>query len=90
VANPQHFTLVANVVKTFTLDLDYNRVEVVNLDGAGEVYFTVDTSTPVVGQDGCQVLPAAICSMEVPVPTSGPTVVKAKAAGAVRISVRGI
>lgn len=41
-ANPQRFTLVANTAKTFTLDADYNRVEVTSLNGAGEVYFTAD------------------------------------------------
>lgn len=89
-ANPQHFTLVANTAKTFTLDQDYARIEVVNVDGAGEVYFTVDGSAPAVGGDGCHVLPASICSVELDPRTSGPTVVKAKASVAVRISVRGL
>lgn len=90
VANPQHFTLVANTVKTFTLDADYSEVEVTNLDGAAAVYFTVGTATPAVDADGSHVLPAAIGFLTVQPRTSGPTVVKAISAGTPKISVRGL
>lgn len=63
-ANPQHVTLTAGVVATITLDAYASTVEIVNVDGAAEVYATVDRSTPVVGANGCWVLPAAIGSLE--------------------------
>lgn len=92
--SPQHFTLVANTVKTFTFNIDFVAVEVLNVDGAAKVWFTLDGSDPVVGQDGCQVLPAAIGSVEVD-PSAhgsgkGPTVVKAISDGTPLVSVRGV
>lgn len=90
-ANPQHFTLVANTIKTFTLDADYAEVEVMNLDGAATVYFTIGAgSTPAVGADGSDVLPAAIGFLSLRPKTSGPTVVKTISSGTPTISVRGI
>ena len=42
-ANPlAPVTLTADTVSTFTLDGDYDTVEVLNGDGAAEVFFTVD------------------------------------------------
>ena len=38
-------TLVAATVRTFTFDVDYNSVEVLNVDGAAAIYFTVDGTT---------------------------------------------
>lgn len=88
-ASPQHATLTPNVEKTFTFDVNGATVEVTNLDGAAEVYFTVDNTPAVVGQDGCHVLPAAICSMELPDATSGVnSVVRVRSAGSPRVSVR--
>ena len=90
-ANPQHYTLVAATVKTFTLDADYAEVEVTNVDGTAAVYFTVGASqTPAVGSDGSNVLPAAIGFLVVSPRTSGSTVVKCISAGTPKISVRGI
>lgn len=89
-ANPKHVTLSANSVATVTLDDDYPEVEVTSLDGADEVYFTCDGSTPVIGGDGSHVLPAAIGFLALRPRTSGNTVVKLKAVTAVRVSVRGV
>lgn len=89
-ANPQHFTLVAGTVKTFTLDADYDEVEVTNVDGTAVVYFTADGSAPAVGADGSNILPAAIGFLTVAPRTHGATVVKAISAGTPRISVRGV
>ncbi|MFC0504230.1 hypothetical protein [Micromonospora costi] len=87
--SPQHFTLTANVEKTFTFDVNGATVEVTNLDGAAEVYFTVNNTPAVVGQDGCHVLPAAICSMELPDETKGVnSVVRVRSAGTPKVSVR--
>lgn len=89
-ANPQHFTLVAGTVKTFTLNEDFSEVEVTNVDGAAAVYFTVDGSTPVVAGDGSYVLPAAIGFLRLAPRTAGVTIVKAVSAGAPQVSVMGV
>ena len=43
-ADPQHVTLVANTVRTITLAVDANKVNICNVDGAAAVYATVDGS----------------------------------------------
>lgn len=60
-----HGTLAADVVATVILTQEARTVEVLNRDGAAEIYFTADGSTPAVGGDDCFVLPAAIGSLEV-------------------------
>lgn len=89
-ANPQHFTLVAATVKTFTLDADYGEVELTNVDGAAAVYFTTNGTTPVAAADGTYVLPAAIGRLTVKPHTQGVSVVKAISTGTPKISVRGL
>ena len=86
----EHATLVAATVYTVTLDGDYPKVEVLNRDGTAEIYFTVDGSTPTVGGAGTFVLPATIGTIEVPVRTSGATVVKLISAGTPKFSVTAI
>lgn len=89
--SPQHATLVAGVVTTLTFDENYGRVEVLNVDGAAEVYFRTDNTNPTVGGTGCHVLPAAIGSIEVDDLTAGTgTVVKLISAGTPKVSVRGL
>ena len=88
--SPQHATLVAAAVTTLTFDEDYGVVEVLNVDGAAAVYFTVDGSAPAVAQTGSHVLPAAIGGVEIEPVTSGVTVVKLISAGTPKVSVRGI
>jgi hypothetical protein len=90
VANPQHGTLVATTVSTFTLDGDYDQVEVLNVDGAARVTFTVNGSTPTVDGNGGYLLPATICSRKVAVRTAGNTVVKVISSGTPMVSVVGI
>ena len=86
-ADPQHVTLTANVVATITLGVDANRVEICNVDGAAEVYATVNGAAPTVAGDGAWVLPAAIGSLELEPRTAGHTVVKLVSAGTPRVSV---
>ena len=87
--SPQHATLTATVEKTFTFDSNAAWVEVTNVDGAAPVYFTVNNTSAVVGQDGCHVLPAAICSMEIPDGTAGAnSIVRVRSAGTPQVSVR--
>lgn len=88
--SPQHVTLVASTVSTLTFDEDFRAVEVLNVDGAAEVYFTLDESTPVVGATGTFVLPAAIGSVEIEPPTNRSTVVKLISSGTPKVSVRGL
>ena len=90
-ANPQHFTLVANTAKTFTLDADFNSVEVTNVSGTAAVYFAIGSDAAIgVQADGCEVIPAAIGSLTVKVRTSGNTVVKVISAGTPQVSVKGV
>lgn len=90
-ASPQHYTLVAATSKTFTFDLNFGRVEILNVDGAAAVYISTDGSTPTVAGDGFDVLPAAIGAVELPDrTTTATTVVKLISAGTPKVSVRGI
>lgn len=59
-----HETLVASTADSVTFTDDITEVEVLNRDGAAEIYFTVDGSTPTVGGENCRVLPAAIGGLE--------------------------
>jgi len=54
----KHATLVASTVDTVTFDPDPEYVEVASRDGAAEIYFTTDGSTPTVGGQNCYVVPA--------------------------------
>jgi hypothetical protein len=88
--SPQTATLVANVVTTLTFDQDFNLVEVLNVDGAAEVYFRLDGTAPVVGATSNFVLPAAIGAVEVEPPSNTNTVVKLISTGTPKVSARGI
>jgi hypothetical protein len=90
-ANPlAPVTLTANVVSTFTLDGDYDTVEVLNGDGAAEVFFRVDGVNPTVDGASCYYLPAAIGSLAVEVTSGDDTTVKAISSGTPKVAVRGI
>lgn len=84
-----HQTIVAATVDTVTFGVDFNEVEVLNRSGSAEIYFTVDGTTPTVGGTNCFVVPAAISSAIVGVPTVGPTVVKLISSGTPTYSVSG-
>lgn len=88
--SPQHATLVATVVTTLTFDQDFAAVEVLNVDGASAVYFSVNGSTPTVAGTGFYCLPAAISSVEQLVPSYGATVVKLISAGTPSVAVTGL
>jgi hypothetical protein len=90
-ANPlAPVTLTADTVATFTLDADYDTVEVLNGDGAAEVFFRVDGEDPTVDGASCYYLPAAIGSLAVEVTSGTTTVVKAISEGTPKVAVRGI
>lgn len=90
VASPFHLTLSANLASVVTFEQDYDRIEILNVDGAAAVYFRVGQTDPTVAGTGSQVLPAAIGSIEVDVTTSGPTEVRLISAGTPKVSVRGV
>lgn len=86
-----HQTAASGVADTVTLDKDYGEVEVVNRDGAGEIFFTLDGTTPTIGLAGTYMLPAAICSKRVTSVelASDATVVKLIASATTKYSVEG-
>jgi hypothetical protein len=91
VASPHHHTLVANTVYEVDFGVNFGRIEVLNVDGAAEVYFRTDGIAPTVAGDGCQVLAATIGSVEVDDLTAGQaSVVKLISAGTPKVSVRGL
>jgi hypothetical protein len=90
-ADPKHGTTVANVTLTITMTKRYRRLAVLSVDGAALCYYTIDGTDPVIGQDGCHVLPPAV--QEVPHDIDldvlvGLPVIKFKSATAVKVSVR--
>lgn len=92
-ANPQHATLTANTVSTFTLDWPAHLVEIVNVDGAGSaaVYVSLDGTAPTVAGAGFHVLPGTIGSVEVgPTASGGIRTVKVISSGTPAVSVRVI
>jgi hypothetical protein len=72
---------------TFT-GRDLEQVEVVSLDGLAPIYFTIDGSAPTVAGAKTYVIPAAIGSKVVAVPTSGATVVRLISVGGPTYSVQ--
>lgn len=51
-ADAFHGVLTAATVSSATLTADHITVEVINVDGAGSIYYTLDGSTPVVPSGG--------------------------------------
>lgn len=91
-ATTQHATLTANTVTTVDLGLNFGRVEVLNRDGAAEVYFTTSTADPTVAGANTHVLPAVIGSIEVDdeTPDGAHSLVKLISTGTPKVSVRGL
>ncbi len=88
-AKAKTVTLVAAAVSTVTVGtFNASRCEVTSLDGAAEIYFTVDGSTPTVGGDNCIALPAAISSVEVAEEIAGDVSVKLISSGTPKVQVR--
>jgi hypothetical protein len=88
----KHAQLAANTVDTVTLVSDYSQVEVINRDGAAEIYFTVDGAAPTVGGDNTHMIPAAISGMTANAyaESGSPTVVRLISAGTPQYTVRGV
>lgn len=87
----KHATLVAATVTTLSLDAGYQSVEVLNRDGAAEVFVTVDGTEPTVEGEDCFALPATIGALEVPAELGGwVTEVKLISSGTPKVTVTGI
>ncbi|HLL69012.1 MAG TPA: hypothetical protein VK453_25355 [Micromonosporaceae bacterium] len=93
-ANPQHFTLVADTEKVFTLDQNYGQVRITVLANPAIIYFNAADAAigPVAGSmDGNEALPAVLCSRVVADRTSGTvSKVRVRSAGTPTISVSGL
>jgi hypothetical protein len=88
-----HNTLAATTVDTITLTAQYNRVEVLNRSATGDIFVTLDGSTPTVGGNDTFVVPATgVGNFVNPASTSQPptsTVVKLISSGTPSYSVTG-
>lgn len=89
VTSPHHATLVANAVTTFTFPANAGQIIVLNRDGVAEIYFRSDGTDPVVGADGCDVVPAVIGATTVADGTKGqPSEVRLISAGTPKVTVK--
>lgn len=84
----KHATLAAATVDSVTVTGPSPTLTVVNRDGAAEITFTVDGSTPVAGADETYVLPAAIGALTVDMPGGATATVKLISAGTPKYSVQ--
>ena len=88
----RHGTLTANTVTTITLPARrFYRVEITNVDGASRIYALVtenNPAMPTVGGDDCEVLPASMNSLELPLGGGSPVAVKLISSGTPAFSVR--
>lgn len=85
-----HGTLTADTVDTVTIVPDADEIEVVNVDGAAAVYFTVGGATPTVEGNDCEVVPGAIGVLRVATPGEAPYTVKLISTGTPKYSVRAV
>jgi len=81
VARITHGALVANVVTDVTFDYNASSVYVLNRSGAAEIYIRVDDVNPTVGGEDCEVIPAAIGWIEIPLPGNEPFSVRLISSG---------
>lgn len=73
----RHGTLTASQVTTVEFDGDFRQVDVLNRDGADEIWFNVDEDDdPTAEGDDVNVLPASVSVQTVASRASGRTVVK--------------
>lgn len=92
--DPQHFTLVADTEKVFTLTQNYAKVRVVVIANPAVIYFNAkNTAVPAVAssQDGNHAIPAALCAVDVADETSGAvSTVRMRSAGTPTVMVTGL
>lgn len=83
-------TTTPNVVLPLTLTRKARQIEVINVDGAGQVNFTYDGTDPEIDGNGTEVLPAAICAVPVTAATASLLTIKFKSASAVKVGVKEV
>lgn len=89
-ANHVHGVLVAATVTNIQLDDDFARVQILNADGAAEIWVSVDSEpNPAVNGD-CARLPAAMSLLELDATEEGATLVKLYSTGTPKFSVWGV
>lgn len=87
----RHQALVAATVATFTPTGNASTIEVVNRSGTAEVFVTADGSTPSVGGNDCDIVPAlAGASTVIRRPTVADVTIKAISSGTPTITVRAV
>lgn len=82
-----NLTLSAGVEEIVQFEQDIATIEIINLDGAAAVYFTVNEESAVVAGPRTQVLPAAINAVRYEPVESSATRVSLISAGTPKISV---
>lgn len=86
----KHATLVAATVDTITLSTGYPSIEVANRATSGDIYFTVDGTTPTsAGNDTYYVGPGQALVVSSP-HADGPDTIKLISAGTPAYSVTGV
>jgi hypothetical protein len=92
-ADPQHFTLVADTEKVFTLSQNCGMIRIVVYANPATIFFnTENLAVPAVAasQDGQQVIPAALSVVEVIDETAGAvSVVRMRSSGTPTVMVTG-
>lgn len=84
----RHGTLSASTLRTFTFTSNYSVVEVINRDGAADIFFKIDSDTdPTVEGNDTYVLPASRCSLELTSQAKTNTTVKLISSGTPKFSV---
>lgn len=84
----RHGTLTANVVTTVTVAKAVSTIEVVNVNGAGSIYFTVNGTNPTVGGDDCEIVAAGTGAAFLVDAPNNPVSVKLISAEATEYTVR--
>jgi hypothetical protein len=90
VARSKHATLVAATVDTVTFSTDWQSVEILNRATSGDIYATVDGTTPVSGADDTIFVgPNQAVTVRLPTTGAGTDVIKLISAGTPAYSVMG-
>ena len=82
------FTMVASTVDTVAFADDLDEITIISLDGAAEIYFTVDGSTPTVAGANTRVMPAALGEVTLKDRRTGGSIVKLISSGTPKVSVQ--
>jgi hypothetical protein len=80
-------TLTANTEEIINFADDVSTLEILSMDGASPIYFTVNGTAATVGGSHTRVLPAAVCSVVISPTSSDPTSVSLISAGTPTVSV---